>query len=120
MSLTCTHNPEVLPVAYQALAANETLAVERRQGLLNEMGSDTLNAYGRLEDALAIYRYAESLSRELTLIDIRIILLESARENYEAALEHIEKAKAKQAVGSALQQQVLELEQQLMARMSEQ
>lgn len=120
MSLTCTHNPEVLPVAYQALAANETLAVERRQGLLNEMGSDTLNAYGRVEDALAIYRYAESLSRELTLIDIRIILLESARENYEAALEHIEKAKAKQGLGSALQQQVLELEQQLMAHMSEQ
>jgi len=118
MSLTCTHNPEVLPTAYQALATNPTLTSQKRQGLLNEIASDTLNTYGRVDDALSIYRFAESLSNDLTLIDIRIILLESSRNNYTDALAQIEKARSKPGNGSALREQIDELEQQIAIQMT--
>lgn len=72
--------------------------------------------FQRVADAAGIYHFAESLSAELSLVDIKLIMLELDRRQPEAAQAHLEKSRQKTSVDSSLTQALDDLEDEIVSR----
>jgi protein O-mannosyl-transferase len=113
VSRQCQQQPQLLVETYRAIGANTAMDTVTKQVILNEIASDVLLGLQLVDDALALFYYTESLSPELTLIDLRIIVTEMQKGDFAKARTHLAKAQQKAFVSTSMQQALSDLEKQL-------
>jgi hypothetical protein len=107
---TCANAGPLIPDIYQAIGDNAVLTPAQQQRLLDEIALSLLLRFERLADAIGVYYFAASLSSELSLVDIKIIMLELDRRQPEAARAHLEASRRKTSTDPDLTQALDELE----------
>ncbi len=112
----CKLDAVLLSDMINAVAGNTVTSAIGRQSILGQLGTELLVSFKRIDDALAIYYLAESLSENVTLLDVQIILLELEQARTDAAATALRNARQKQMTSPVFAASLDDLERQIQQR----
>lgn len=110
---SCANLGPLIPDVYRAIGASVVMVPIQQQRVLDEIALSLLLRFQRVSDALGVYYFAESLSSELSLVDIKLIMLELDRRQPEAARAHLDKSRKKTTSDPSLAQALDDLEESI-------
>ena len=112
----CGTDKSIIIDAYNAVIANTVTLPLVKLTTLGQIADIILYGYGNRDDALVVYYSAQRLTNVATSVDIKIIELELANNNYEAARNHLALARQKEKVFTSADQALDRLEQEINGR----
>lgn len=110
---TCANLGLLIPDIYRTIGDSTVLAPIQKQHVLDEIALSLLGRFERVADAVGVYYFAESLSSELSLVDIKLIMLELDRRQPDAARAHLDKSRRKTTSDPSLRLALDDLEDDL-------